>query len=63
MKTPPADQAPKTLPAPGIYIGLFDGAEHRSRPPQLSAVGSECVDWPNDCDCECAPQCPDCDCN
>lgn len=56
-----------TAPAPveGIYTDLFKDAKRVDTNPigLRDASLGDCGDWPNDCDCECAPQCPDCDCN
>lgn len=49
--------------AEGIHTDLFSDAQHRAKKVQRDAAGGDCSDYPNDCDCECAPQCPDCDCN
>ena len=49
--------------AQGIYTDLFNSPKQRPTNPaaqgQCAAPSDDC----NDCDCECAPQCPDCDCN
>ena len=44
---------------PGIYVGVFDSFKHAtaSSPGEGSARASGQCD---DCDCECPPQCPDC---
>ncbi len=49
------------LPEQGIYIDLFNDFRHPATNAVVQANGvragaGEC----DDCDCECAPQCPDC---
>ena len=61
------DETKATVTSPtveGIYLDLFEDARRlsRKRAFQTNASQGDC-DYPNDCDCDCAPQCPDCDCN
>lgn len=65
MKPSSTDAKESSVVAPpvqGIHIDLFKNFTRLTTSPrvQRNADRGPCNDPPNDCDCECAPQCPDC---